>query len=155
MVELETLTWDALLAELEHTPERLRALLARGAPTITCGPAAPETRSVCDIVSHLCALESPYRARLARIVLEANPRVAMIDRFTGGYDPETPISILVDTFTLLRADTLVFLRSLPPAARVRPAVHAEFGPVTLRGQVAALLEHDREHLAEIAAAVSP
>ncbi len=153
MTESNALTWSALLAELARTPERLRILLAEADSLATGRRSAPDAWSARDIVSHMCAIESPYRARLARIVLEDNPQVALIDRITGGYDPQTPISILLDTFARLRADTLVFLRSLPPAARVRPAVHAQFGPITLRGQVASLLEHDREHLAQIAALV--
>ena len=51
----------------------------------------------------------------------------------------------------LRDGTLALLESLPPDARARPAEHAAFGPTTLRGQVEALLAHDAEHLAEIAA----
>lgn len=153
MSEPKTLTWTALLTELARTPAELRSLLAGVTPDIVCGRPASDQWSVCEIVSHMCATESPYRARLARIVLEENPRVAIIDRSTGGYDPETPASILVDTFARLRADTLAFLRSLPPAARMRPAMHAEFGPITLRSQVASLLEHDRAHLAQIAASL--
>ncbi len=152
MSDPNTLTWTALLTELARTPERLRALLATPAATSEC-PAA-DARSVCDIVSHMCAAEAPYLARLARIVLEDNPCVAVIDRSTGGYDPATPVSILLDTFARLRADTLAFLRSLPPAARLRPAVHADLGPITLRAQVASLLEHDRGHLAQIAGSLA-
>lgn len=150
MGELPTLTWGALLTELARTPAELRSMLADIPPARLCDKPAPERWSVCEIVSHMCAVEPPYRARLARIVLEENPRVAAIDRITGGYDPQTPVSILLDTFAQLRADTVAFLRSLPAGARVRPAVHADLGPITLRSQVESLLAHDREHLAQIA-----
>lgn len=153
MSEPKTLTWTALLAELARTPAELRSLLAAVPPDVACGRPAPDHWSVCDIISHMCALEPPFRARLARIMLEENPRVAVIHRSTGGYDPKTPVSILLDTFARLRGDTLALLRTLPPAARVRPAVHAELGPITLRSQVESLLAHDREHLAQIASLV--
>lgn len=149
MSEPKILTWTALLTELARTPADLRSLLAEVPPDVVCGHSAADQRSACDILAHMCAIESPYRARLARIVLEDNPRVAIIDFSTGGYDPETPISILLDTFARLRADTLAFIRALPLSARVRPAIHAELGPITLRGQVESLLVHDREHLAQI------
>ena len=61
---------------------------------------------------------------------------------TGGYDLDTPAAILLDTFSDLRAGTVAYLEKLPPAAALRPAVHADTGPTTLRDQVAALLGHD-------------
>ena len=110
--------------------------------------------SVCEIIGHMCAVESPYRARLARMTLEENPRMAAISCITGDYDPETPVSILVETYAMLRRETLAFLEKLPPIARARPGIHAELGPVTLRDQVEALSAHDEEHLAHIAELVS-
>ena len=86
--------------------------------------------------------------------LQDNPRMAAIGCITGDYDPETPISILVETFAMLRGETVAFLEELPPIARVRPGIHAELGAVTLRTQVEALSAHDEEHLAHIAALVS-
>ena len=94
-------------------------------------------------MAHLCAIESPFRARLVRITLQENPSVAAIaDNMTGGYDLDTPAAILLDTFSDLRAGTVAYLEKLPPAGRVRPAVHADSGPTTLRDQVDALLGHD-------------
>jgi hypothetical protein len=98
----------------------------------------------------MCAIESPYRARLARMTLEDNPRMAAIGCITGDYDPETPVRILIETLAMLRRETLVFLDSLAPIDRGRPGIHAELGPVTLRSQVEALSAHDEEHVAHIA-----
>lgn len=143
--------WIALLDALRQTPNRLRDLVAGAGDT--CFVQGTTCWSICEIIGHMCAVESPYRARLVRITLEENPRVAAIGRITGDYDPATPASILVDTFAALRRDTLAFLESLSPMARARPALHAELGPTTLRSQVEALLAHDEEHLAQIAAKV--
>ncbi len=153
------LTWPALLAALRKTPERLRELVSAagsasetGAGTqqaVASGSGADQW-SVCQIVGHMSAIESPFRARLARIMWEDNPHITMIGCITGDYDPNTPASMLLDTFARLRADTVAFLWTLPVEARARPAVHAELGPVTLRSQVEALLAHDEEHLAQIA-----
>ena len=69
-------------------------------------------------MAHLCAVESPFRARLVRITLQDNPSVAtMADSMTGGFDLDTPAAILLDTFSELRAGTVVFLENLPAAAR--------------------------------------
>jgi len=107
-------------------------------------------------MAHLCAIESPFRARLVRITLQENPSVAAIaDNMTGGYDLDTPAAILLDTFSDLRAGTVAYLETLPPAGRVRPAVHADSGPTTLRDQVDALLGHDEvevKRLTELLAA---
>lgn len=146
-----SIPWSALLAGLHGTPERLRELLAGVSSAAACARPDAEIWSLCEIVSHMCAVEPPYRARLLRIALEDCPHVAAIDRITGGYDPQTPVGILLDTFAALRAGTLAFLEGLPVEARARPALHAELGPTTLRGQAEALLAHDEAHLAEIAA----
>jgi hypothetical protein len=139
------------LAGLKSTPERLRKLTAGvGHEQLRRRP-APDEWSVNEMVSHLCAVESPYRARLVRITLQDNPQLAAIGRITGEYDPDTPIEILIETFAALRNSTVAFLEALAPVARARPAVHAELGPVTLRGQVQALLAHDEEYLSQIAA----
>ncbi len=143
------LPWPALLEALAETPNRLRRLLADVPHEKTCERPDEGRWSVCETLAHLCAVEPPYRARLARIVLEDNPFVTAIGRITGDYDPATPVVILLDTFARLREDTVAFLRQLPPEARARPAVHAELGPITLRSQVESLLAHDQEHLAQI------
>jgi hypothetical protein len=127
---------------LRATPGRLRDLLDEA---VAQGARLHESdaRAVCEIMAHLCAIEPPFRARLVRITLQENPNVAAIaDNMTGGYDLDTPAAILLDTFAELRAGTIAYLEKLPPAARVRPAVHAETGPTTLRAQVEALLGHD-------------
>ncbi len=95
-------------------------------PAACVRPSADEW-SVCEIIGHMCAIESPYRARLARMTLEDNPRMAAIGCITGDYDPDTPVSILIETLAMLRRETLAFLESLPPMAARRPGVHAELG----------------------------
>ena len=142
MTPTSSLNWTSLLDGLRTTPGLLRALLAGALEGEICWHES-DARSVCEIVAHLCAVEPPFRARLVRIALQENPSVAAIaDRLTGGYDPDCPVAILLDTFSEMRAGTVAFLENLPPVARVRPALHAETGPTTLRDQVEALLGHD-------------
>jgi len=156
MASSSSLTWTALLDALRATPDRLRALLAEASAGNTRWHES-DARAVCEVMAHLCAVEPPFRARLVRITLQNNPSVAAIaDHMTGGYDLDSPASILLDTFSDLRAGTLAILETLPPEARARPALHAETGPTTLRGQVEALLGHDEveiKHLTEVLAAV--
>lgn len=153
MNEPVPLPWPALLDTLAETPNRLRRLLADVPYEKTCERPDEDRWSVCETLAHLCAVEPPYRARLARIVLEDNPYVTAIGSITGDYDPATPVVILLDTLARMREDTVAFLRQLPPEARVRSAVHAELGPITLRSQVESLLAHDQEHLAQIEALI--
>lgn len=141
-------TWTELLNQMRSVPDRLAALVADAGPAACVRP-APDEWSVCEIIGHLCAIESPYRARLARMTLEDNPRMAAIGCITGDYDPATPVRILIETLAMLRGGTVAFLESLTPLDRGRPGVHAELGPVTLRSQVEALSAHDEEHVARI------
>ncbi len=151
MTQASTAAWPDVLALLRQTPRTLRDLTADVSPHILRTRPAPDQWSVSEIISHLCAVEPPYRARLVRITLQENPYVTAIGRITGDYDPDTPVPILIETFTSLRTSTLDFLESLAPVARARPAVHAELGPITLRSQVEALLANDEEQLARIRA----
>jgi hypothetical protein len=144
------LSWPALLAGLRRTPRRLAELSAGATPAALTARPGPDEWSVIEVVGHLCAVESPYRARLVRITLQDNPYVTPIGRITGDYDPTTPLEILLETFGVLRGSTVGFLDALAPVARARPALHAELGAITLRSQVQALLEHDEVHLAQIA-----
>jgi hypothetical protein len=144
------MTWTELLSQLRSVPDRLAALTAEMGPAACVRPSRDEW-SVCEIVGHMCAIESPYRARLARMTLEENPRMAAIGCITGDYDPDTPISILIETLAMLRRETIAFLDSLPTMARARPGIHAELGAVTVRDQVEALSAHDEEHIAHIEA----
>ncbi len=140
------LTWDRLLAALQETPARLREGIADLPEERLDEPIEPGGWTVRRLLGHLCATELPYRARLARIVLEDNPHLAAIERLDGGFDPRTPVGFLLETFASLRAETVAFLAGLPPSARARPARLAGLGPITLRQQARALLAHDQEHL---------
>ena len=151
MTQATTAAWPDVLALLRQTPRTLRDLTADVSQHILRTRPAPDQWSVSEIISHLCAVEPPYRARLVRITLQENPYVTAIGRITGDYDPDTPVPILIETFTSLRTSTLDFLESLAPVARARPAVHAELGPITLRSQVEALRANDEEQLARIRA----
>ena len=141
-------TWNDLLNQMRSVPDRLAALVADIGPD-ACVRSAPDEWSVCEIIGHMCAVESPYRARLVRMTFEDNPRMAAIGCITGDYDPATPVRILIETLAMLRRETLAFLESLSPLDRGRPGVHAELGPVTLRSQVESLSAHDEEHVAHI------
>ena len=141
-------TWNDLLNQMRSVPDRLAALVADIGPD-ACVRSAPDEWSVCEIIGHMCAVESPYRARLVRMTFEDNPRMAAIGCITGDYDPATPVRILIETLAMLRRETLAFLESLSPLDRGRPGVHAELGPVTLRSQVESRSAHDEEHVAHI------
>lgn len=154
MTAAAAMTWTELLNRLGSVPERLAALTT-DIGRASCERPSRDEWSVCEIIGHMCAVESPYRARLARMTLEDNPRMAAISCITGDYDPETPVGILVETFAGLRRETLAFLERLPPIARARPGIHAELGAVTLRDQVEALSAHDEEHLTHIEKLISP
>ena len=115
MTPSSSLNWTTLLDGLRATPARLRDLLNEAAAQ---GVRLHESdaRAVGEIMAHLCAIESPFRARLVRITLQENPSVAAIaDNMTGGYDLDTPAAILLDTFSELRAGTVAYLEKLPPA----------------------------------------
>ena len=83
---------------------------------------------------------------------------AIADRLTGGYDPDCPVAILLDTFSEMRAGTVAFLENLPPADRALvPRCMRRQGLLRCRDQVEALLGHDEvkvKRLTELLATIS-
>lgn len=142
MAASRPLRWANLLAGLRATPVKLRELTAGPATDEPCVPGVEKTHAVCEMVCTLCAVESSYRARLVRIVLEANPRLGEIEASSADYDPHTALRTLCEVFAALRVDTLAFLESQPPVARARAGTSGTSGSTTLRREAEALLAHD-------------
>lgn len=140
-----------LLDALAATPADV-GLLLRRLPAAAAGvrPAA-DVWSVADVLCHLAVTEGLYRARLQRVVGEERPFLPYIHPDAAGHEAERPLAELIADFAAARAETLVFLRELPPGAWQRRAVHETLGETTFRYLVQGLVDHDTAHLSQLAA----
>lgn len=138
-----------LLQALAATPADLQRLMGSFSPA-GARHASPGSWSPVEVVSHLLDVEERYRARLQRIVTEEQPSVPEIVPPEGGYPVTEELPELLEAFAGARAETLAFLKGLSAGEWQRRATHATWGELTLRFFVQNLVEHDTEHLNQLA-----
>lgn len=107
----------------------------------------PGMWSVADVLSHLVTVETQYLRRLQRVLAEERPFLPAI------LPDETTHNLFVslDDFAVARQATLVLLREVAEVGWARTAVHETQGEVTFQALVQFLVDHDSEHLNQIAA----
>jgi hypothetical protein len=142
-------------AVLERTPHTLRAMLAGLPSTWTDATEGPETWSPYDIVGHLVHGERANWIPRSRIILDQGPerRFPPFDRFAHFRESRgRSLADLLDEFARLRAENLTTLAgwNLTDDQLALQGEHPQFGPVTLRQQLATWVAHDLSHLAQAA-----
>jgi len=138
-----------LLQALAATPADLRRLAGNLSPAGS-RQASPGSWSPIEVVSHLLDVEARYRARLQRIVTEEQPSVPDILPPEAGYPATGELPQLLEAFATAREETLSFLKGLSAGEWQRRATHPTWGELTLRFFVQHLVEHDTEHLNQLA-----
>jgi hypothetical protein len=91
-------------------------------------------------------LKARYRQRLYTVVHENNPNLPAFYPDESQYDEQATLPELLDQFGVARDVTVAFLQELSMKQWQRPAVHAKWGPTTLRYLVQQLVDHDINHL---------
>lgn len=144
---------------LQRTPAALRALLGGLSAFWAHGNYGPDTFSPFDVVGHLIHGERANWMVRVRLILEQGESAAFppFDRYAM-YEASKGKSIdeLLDSFAALRAENLDALRALAltPGQLELRGTHPQFGPVTLRQQVATWAVHDLGHLHQVAKAMA-
>lgn len=143
-----------LARELAAMPDLLRAAARRlGERRWLESP--PGAFCLVEQVWHLADLEQEaYAVRLRRLLVEPQPSLPDFDGARAarerGYRGRA-LEPGIEAFAAARAANLAFLASVPPVAWSRSGTQEGVGPVSLAGVVRAMVGHDREHAAEIAA----
>ncbi|MCC7359504.1 MAG: DinB family protein [Anaerolineales bacterium] len=140
-----------LLQTLRAAPNRVAELLATFPAEAHNWSPAPEDWTAPQVVTHLVATDVLFVERFKRMLNERNPTVPYFDAEHASPDGAARAADALVRFAAGRQALLDLLAPLPPVAWDRPAVHARSGPTTLGRQVLAVAEHDREHVAQLAA----
>ena len=141
---------DAVVtAALASVPDRVTRMVAEIDEDTARRHPLPEEWCIIENITHLSDVEPRYRARLERIALEDNPQVPAIWPRSMP-DPLPLLSGVLADFCDERARTMEFLSAIKSDEWERPAYHATLGATTLRMQVQGLLDHDEDHLRQIA-----
>jgi hypothetical protein len=106
--------------------------------------------SVRDIVAHLRDTEARYFPKMHLISIAEYPDLRRVQNIgPTEYDPNDSIFTVMSQYRRLRQSTLSLLRELPRDAWRRAGLDVDNTSVTIRDLARELVEHDREHLAQI------
>ncbi len=142
-----------LIAAYEQGIEDLKAAVAGMAPEQVRARPVPARWSTLECVSHLADTEIYYTDRMERTIALERPLLIGVDerQYPGKLNyQQLDLAEELALFTALRRHTARILRTQPPDAWGRVAVHSETGLVTLRQLVLQAVRHVRHHLPFIA-----
>jgi len=139
---------------LAGTSRRIAALAqGLGAAALRMRPREGEW-CLTEVMAHLTDLERTlFLPRLRRMLAEQRPAFEPFDPkvWEQGRDHRArDFAADLDAFTQSRAETIAFLKGLPAGAESRLGVSGYFGPMTLAQYATHALDHDLEHLGQMA-----
>lgn len=143
-----------LLEALTLTPARAQELIA-GAESL---PTSSDERwGPGAILAHLADIERLMRGRIEEALTRESPYFKSVDQerlaTERGYHQQEVQAALAD-FATERAETLQRLMNLPLKGWERGGIHDERGEITVEEIVELLVDHDAEHLRQLAASLS-
>lgn len=141
---------DILLSALESAPGDLRRFTQSVDESDAHRRPSPDAWSLAEVLAHLIDVEERYLARLKQVINEDGPRVPSIHPDESRYDSAVPTDQLIDRFEERRGETLVFLKGLSAGDWQRKTVHETWGAVSFRTLVQRLVDHDTNHLQQVA-----
>ena len=148
-----TLGSAELLAAYEQDIEDLRAAVAGMTPEQVRARPVPGKWSTLECVAHLADAEIFLTDRIVRTVVLDRPLLMGVDETLynrrlnyQAFDFDEQLAL----FAALRRHAACILRTQPPEAWSRTAVHSESGLVTVRQLVWQAVRHLRHHLPFIA-----
>jgi uncharacterized damage-inducible protein DinB len=154
----ETMAEQAQIDELKHKMaeerERLLAVLERMDDDAASKPTTGEGEwSAKQQMSHLCEMETAYRAWVAKALQENG---ANLDNVRGErpavpleHAHEASVGQLVGEMRAQRAKTLALIDSMQPADFERTASQKMFGELTVMQWLRSYYRHDRMHYDQV------
>jgi hypothetical protein len=147
---------SSLIVGLARTPDRLASLVGDASDTALDAAQTGEW-SARTVVAHLRDDEFMVgRLRVVRILVEDHPALTPFDERAWAeskWNAGDPVPDLLADFRAQREATLMILRRLQDSDWRRTGFQPEIGEFDLNWFVEDWLEHDENHLAQIAAAL--
>jgi hypothetical protein len=142
------------LATLARMPQRFAEVVGSIPPSQWKTRAKDGNFSLQEHACHLRDIEiEAYRARLERMLADATPMLSDVDGGKLARDRDYHRQDLAKgqaVFATVRADIVQRLADLSPDERRRTGLLEGVGEITIEGLIAKMLEHDAEHLADLA-----
>ncbi len=153
-MDIEQDQWATRLREIPNTFRQ--ALRTGDDRAIRHRPAVGEWSAI-EVLGHMVDKMSWWSNRVERILQEERPGLPAYDQDAAvrdhGYQHADP-AVLFEQFQQRCEHFAALVGSLPASALQREGVHSEFGPMTIRQCIQAVLESVPGHLAQLRAAQS-
>jgi uncharacterized damage-inducible protein DinB len=148
-------TFETALKSLAATPRKLERLTRGLIGTRAAAKPAPGKWSAKDIVCHLADCELVYGVRYRKILSEENVTLMPFDQdaWADSLYRKGSLKVSLAVFKALRAAHIALLKSVPPADRAKSGMHPDYGALTLQQIVVHLADHDKNHVAQVAARI--
>lgn len=142
-----------LLSSLENVVEELSRLSIGLPPQAWYLPGEVEGQTPHYVLSRLLQLEAQvFNPQMRRIVYEDTPLLPPFDLeawMADHYEPEKPVTLILEQFTSLRGQGVAWLRQLPVDNWSRTARHPWWGVHTLQWWAELQLEYSRQHIKQL------
>jgi hypothetical protein len=135
---------------LASMPARLVA--AVGASVVAPGDApGPGEWSAREVVRHLAAVEEQvWHVRLDALATESFPQWPWVEPGLWSGPGDATFEGAIEVYAARRAETLARLDALDAAGWARTGRHAVYGVLDVAALLRILIDHDEEHLAQVA-----
>jgi len=150
-----TLPMPEIIAAIAAAPEEVRRAAAGMSAALMRQRPPDGGWSVKEVMAHLLKVERDlFQARLNLIVSAERPAFPSFDADAWARERdhrEGDFAAEWHAFKAARAETIALLQRLPASAQSRIGLSGYFGPVSLLEYATHVVDHDREHIAQIAA----
>ena len=142
---------DALIAEIEALPGRMREAVAGLSDEQLDSPYRPAGWTVRQVVHHVADSHVNAYVRLRLALTEASPRIKGYDEKLWAELPDArmPVNVSLDLLDALHARWSYLLRSMTDDAFARIWLHPEHGPRDLDFLLQLYAWHGAHHVAHI------
>ena len=150
-----TLPMPEIIAAIAAAPEEVRRAAAGMSAALMRQRPPDGGWSVKEVMAHLLKVERDlFQARLNLIVSAERSAFPTFDADAWARERDHREGDFVEewhAFKAARAETIALLQRLPASAQSRIGFSGYFGPVSLLEYATHVVDHDREHIAQIAA----
>ena len=144
----------SLLNRLEAAPEKFAYALERLEAADSFFVSGTDSWSAAEVFAHVRASNDIMEHRIYAVLARDNPTLPAYDDRQWAQVAHYTSLPLVDSVSTMRArrnELVRMLRAAPPEAWLREGLHETAGAITLLQIVRKIIDHDEEHISQIAA----
>jgi DinB family protein len=145
-----------LIAELAAMPSRLRELIAGASAEALQQRIAGEEWPPIEVLRHVRDVVQVYGVRFKWMILDDDPFLPNYDEdrwVSASRDGPAQVEAMLCEIEAYRGETVRLLSALGPDGWSRTGRHEVLGSVVLESYVAHQVEHERQHLSQLALAL--